>query len=430
MRKKIFNNFGLKILALVIAIAVWWTIVNIDDPLQKKTISGITVELRNTEVLTEKGYIYEVVSGSVIQLTVKAPQSIASELKASDFTAYADLSQLSPLTDSVAIEIVCNKEEYKDLIQEISSKTQVVKLEIDNKETLEFSVDISISGSPATDYVIGDQSTSPTKIQVTGAASVVERIERVVISYNVSDMTSSVSEKVTPIFYDANGEVVDVTGLQLSRSNLLLNVEILPTKWVSVEFVPSGTVAEGYRMMGYSQNVAQVKIAGTRTNLANISKITIPSDVVSVEGISEDTRYTVNIASYLSGTYRIVSETKDLIVDVDLEPLYTKTFRIPVGAIMIDNLAGKLETEWMEDYIEVDIEAVSDVLDNFNLDALNSKIDMQGLDAGEYELVIQMTEDSTFDVIGTCTVKIKAFDPLAEFEDESEEETNNTGDNE
>ena len=31
----------------------------------------------------------------------------------------------------------CNKDEYKDLIQEISSKTQVVKLEIDNKEALE-----------------------------------------------------------------------------------------------------------------------------------------------------------------------------------------------------------------------------------------------------------------------------------------------------
>lgn len=44
MKKKIFNNIGLKILALLIAIIVWWVVMNIDDPLVKKTISGINVE--------------------------------------------------------------------------------------------------------------------------------------------------------------------------------------------------------------------------------------------------------------------------------------------------------------------------------------------------------------------------------------------------
>ncbi len=423
MRKRIFNNIGLKILALVIAVVVWWSIVNIDDPLQKKTIGGIAVELRNAEDLTDKGYIYQVVSGSVIQITVKAPQSIANELRSSDFTAYADLSQLSPLTDSAAIEIVCNKEGVADQIQEISSKTQVVKLEIDNKETMEFAIEIAITGSPATDYVIGDQTTSPTKIQVTGAASVVERISKAVISYNVSDMTSSVSEKVTPVFYDKDGNVVDVSGLQLSRSNMLLNVEILPTKWVNIEFAPSGTVDEEYRMMGYTQNIQQVKIAGSRTNLANISKITIPSDAICVDGITEDTQYTVNVASYLSGVYRIVSDTKELQVDVDVEPLYTKTFRIPCSSIAINNLASKLQVEWNEVYVEVDIKAITEVLDSFNLDALNANVDMQGLDEGEYELVIQMSEDSNFDVVGTYTVSLNAFNPDARIEEETESES-------
>lgn len=109
MKKKIFNNIGLKILALLIAIIVWWVVMNIDDPLVKKTISGINVELRNDDALTDKGYIYEVDSGSVITITVRAPESVAKDLKASDFVAYADLSQLSPLTDSANITIECIK---------------------------------------------------------------------------------------------------------------------------------------------------------------------------------------------------------------------------------------------------------------------------------------------------------------------------------
>ena len=109
MKKIIFNNIGLKILALLIAILVWWVVMNIDDPLVKKTITGINVELRNDNDLTDKGYIYEVESGSLIAITVWAPESVAKDLKSSDFVAYADLSQLSPLTDTANITIECIK---------------------------------------------------------------------------------------------------------------------------------------------------------------------------------------------------------------------------------------------------------------------------------------------------------------------------------
>ncbi|MGN1187764.1 MAG: YbbR-like domain-containing protein, partial [Lachnospiraceae bacterium] len=153
MKKKIFNNIGLKILALLIAVLVWWVVMNIDDPLVKKTISGIPVELRNDQELTDKGYIYEVDSGSIITITVWAPDSVAKDLKASDFAAYADLSQLNPLTDSANIEIECIKSDVKNDIKEINSKTQVVKLSIDNKQSADIAVTIDISGTPADGYV-------------------------------------------------------------------------------------------------------------------------------------------------------------------------------------------------------------------------------------------------------------------------------------
>jgi YbbR domain-containing protein len=214
MKKKIFNNIGLKILALLIAIIVWWVVMNIDDPLVKKTISGINVELRNDDDLTDRGYIYEVDSGSVITITVRAPESVAKDLKASDFVAYADLSQLSPLTDSANITIECIKSDVKSDIKEITSKVQVVKLNIDNKETEEIPITINITGSPADNYVLGDSSISQNKIEVTGAASVIEKIASAVISYDVSNMMQSVSEMVTPVFYDGDGNVIDSSSLQ------------------------------------------------------------------------------------------------------------------------------------------------------------------------------------------------------------------------
>lgn len=423
MKKKLFNNIGLKILALLSAVLVWWVVMNIDDPLKKITLNGIAVELRNTEDLTNKGYIYEVTSGATVSITVRAPQSVADNLKASDFIAYADLSQLNPLTDSATIVIECVKSDVKGQIVDISSRIQVVKLSIDNKETADIPVEIEILGTPAADYVIGEKNISQTRIQVTGAASVTEKIAKAVVSYDVSDMTSSVNEKVAPVFYDEDGRPVDVSGLELSRSTLSLTVEILPTKWLNVNVTPSGSVAEGYKMTGYSQNIQQVKLAATRSNLNAISSIDLPADAVVMDNIQESTDYTVVLANYISGSYKIVSDTKELVVHVDVEPLETKSFIISKGRIQVNNLAERYEMEFLENTVEIKITAIREVLENFNLDALNVNVDLQGLGAGEHDVIINMSENDNFDVVGTYTIKVNIVNPEAPTEEQESEES-------
>lgn len=407
MKKKIFNNIGLKILALLIAIIVWWVVMNIDDPLVKKTISGINVELRNDDDLTDRGYIYEVDSGSVITITVRAPESVAKDLKASDFVAYADLSQLSPLTDSANITIECIKSDVKSDIKEITSKVQVVKLNIDNKETEEIPVTINITGSPADNYILGDKSISQNKIEVTGAASVIEKIASAVISYDVSNMMQSVSEMVTPVFYDGDGNVIDSSSLQLSRNSLKLNVEILPTKWITVTVIPTVTTADGYKMIEYTQSFDRIKIAGTSDSLAAINTLAIPSDAIELENIAESQDCTVNIANYLRGSYRIVSGTTELVVHIEVEPEIVKSYIIRKNGIVINNLEEGLEAEIENAYIEVKISAIQSTHDSFNMDVLNANIDLKGYEPGEYTVPVIMSEDSNnYTLVGDVTVNV------------------------
>ena len=419
MKKRIFNNIGLKILALLIAVLVWWAVMNIDDPLVKKTITGISVELRNEKELTGKGYIYEVVSGSTISITVWAPDSVAKDLKAADFVAYADLGQLSPLTDSANIEIECVKSDIKNDIKEISSKTQVVKLSIDNKQSADVAVSIDISGTPAEGYVIGDSSITQNKIQITGAASIVETISKAVVAYDVSNMMQSVSEMVAPVFYDENGNVVNTSSLQISRSTLRLSVEIQPTKWVPVTVVPSVTTADGYKMTGYSQNIDMVKVAGTAESLAELSVIAIPSDAVDLEDVTESLDYSVNIANYLKGSYRVVSDTSELVVHINIEPLIEKSYIILSNGIAVYNVGDNLEAKIEDPYIEVWIRALGITHDNFNMDALNPNIDLKGYEAGEYEVPVIMSEDrNNYELAEEVVVKVT----ITEVEEESSSE--------
>lgn len=424
MKKIIFNNIGLKILALLIAVIVWWVVMNIDDPLVKKTINGVSVELRNDDDLIDKGYIYEVESGNVIAITVWAPESVAKELKSSDFIAYADLSQLSPLTDTANITVECVKSDVKNDIKEITSKIQVVKLSIDNKQTAEVPVTTAIVGNPAENYVIGDISISQNKIDITGAASVIEKIVRAEIKYDVSNMMQSVNEMVTPVFYDENNNVVDTGAIQLSRNSLRLSVVINPTKWIGITINPSVTVADDYKMVGYSLSFDQVKIAGTQESLANISAIDLPSDAIELTDVTESQDCVVNLANYLKASYKIVSGTTELTVHIDIEPMVVKSYIVRKNGIAVNNLGDGLEAQIEDSYIEVKVKAIQEVHDSFNMDVLNPNIDLKGYGPGEYEVPVILSEDlNNYILAGNVTVKVNITGDAVETYAETEAST-------
>lgn len=424
MKKIIFNNIGLKILALLIAVIVWWVVMNIDDPLVKKTINGVSVELRNDDDLIDKGYIYEVESGNVIAITVWAPESVAKELKSSDFIAYADLSQLSPLADTANITVECVKSDVKNDIKEITSKIQVVKLSIDNKQTAEVPVTTAIVGNPAENYVIGDISISQNKIDITGAASVIEKIVRAEIKYDVSNMMQSVNEMVTPVFYDENNNVVDTGAIQLSRNSLRLSVVINPTKWIGITINPSVTVADDYKMVGYSLSFDQVKIAGTQESLANISAIDLPSDAIELTDVTESQDCVVNLANYLKASYKIVSGTTELTVHIDIEPMVVKSYIVRKNGIAVNNLGDGLEAQIEDSYIEVKVKAIQEVHDSFNMDVLNPNIDLKGYGPGEYEVPVILSEDlNNYILAGNVTVKVNITGDAVETYAETEAAT-------
>ena len=132
-KELILKNFGLKIIAVILAIVIWIVIVNVDNPSERKTISGIEVELLNAESVEESGYIYQVEDGATVSVVVKAPKEIVDELSASDFYAYADLSEASVEHKKARIHIQCLKEELVDSITIVNQKSDYVTFSIDTE---------------------------------------------------------------------------------------------------------------------------------------------------------------------------------------------------------------------------------------------------------------------------------------------------------
>ena len=176
MKEKIFKNFSLKLLSAVFAVVLWTVIVNIYDPNTSYTFSNITVQLINTQSLTDKDYSYEVVDGGKISVTVSGPKSVVTDLKTSDISATADLSKVTAFTDYVDIQVQVIKDGQVLNNVEAVPRTSALKLSIENRDTKTLSLDVNTTGSTASGYTVASTSSSPTYIKVTGPTSLLESV--------------------------------------------------------------------------------------------------------------------------------------------------------------------------------------------------------------------------------------------------------------
>lgn len=436
IRSILFNNLALKLLAIVIAIFVWIIVINIDDPSQRKTISGIQVELLNESDLTNKGYTYDVVQGGTISVVVRGPQSVIEELKSSDFYAYADLSERTPQSNKSKITVSCTKEDVLSQIDIVSQQTDYVELSIDNKISKNFDVEIEITGEPATGYVVNDYSVSPTTVNVAGAQTTVESISYAKITYNVSGLSADNSDTVAPVFYDEDGNVINTDKLELNWDTVKVSVSILPTKEVAVNYAATGTPLNGYLLENVVGSLDKVVISGTKENLDKIDSIDIPAGVIDVTGISSDKEYTIALSSYLSEEYKIVSSDKELTVTAQVEKIQQKTITIPFSDIDVMNMESNYEISYVNDTGDTSLDVVitgaeSDIAD-IEAEDLNATIDLTGKTVGSSRVKVIVEDSDSYEVEGSYYVWILITDsnesPTTTTEETTTDQTETTTD--
>ena len=58
-KKLLLDNWGLKLISLTIAFALWVLVISIDDPVDDKTFNNIKLRLVNTQLITDDNMVYE-----------------------------------------------------------------------------------------------------------------------------------------------------------------------------------------------------------------------------------------------------------------------------------------------------------------------------------------------------------------------------------
>lgn len=355
MKEKMFKNLSLKILSAIFAVVLWTVIVNVYDPTTSYTFSNVSVQLINTESLTDKNYSYEIVDGGKISVYVSGPKSIVTNIKASDIVATADLSKISAFADYVDIHVSVVKDGQVLNNVEATPKTSAVRLSIENRDTKTVNVVSEVTGAAANGYAVVKKTLNPSSVKVTGPSSVVETVDHAGVSFDVTGATADVTGTADIHLYDADNNEINDSSLELTQTSVNYTAQVVRTKTVSIEVRTSGKPADGYRVSEVTLNHDSVVVYGDANILNSLDKIVIPASNINVDGLTESKVFKFALSDYIDKSLSVLDNPR-IEVNVKIENTSSRTITLNTSDIKVSGLETGMSYSFEDRTFSIDVE--------------------------------------------------------------------------
>lgn len=403
MRKKQWNNWGLKLISLLIAFLMWFLVINIEDPVDEKSFANVKVSLINTELITDKNMVYEIIDGTGVIRNVKvsAPKKTLDELRESDIVAEVDFANIT-VNNTVEINFFSNR--YNEKIKSISGSIEMVKFNIEEKRDKRQLLVVETEGEPAEGYLVGNINMDQNMVLATGPKSLVSTIDKAVVKVDVTDSTSDISTYAEVVLYDAEGNIVPTDNLSINTTSVRVSVQILATKEVPLEYSVMGTPAQGYMFTGeIESNPATVRIAGSSSVIGGINSIVIPGEAINITGQNTDMTTIINLKDYLPENVLLVGSFNGKVsVTAHIEKQEKRELTVKADHILVTGMPNGFKAEMDSDITEytVNVMGLSEEIRALNQETiygylriadLMEKYNLEEMKPGVYQVVVEFT---------------------------------------
>ena len=336
MLKKLFHNWPLKLLAVILSVVVWFIIMSQADPTDTKTIYNIPVRLINTDLLKQANKSYSIEGGDTptVNARVSASGSVLRELSASDFTATADVEKMMDLTGQVPVTLTCTHPSISD--SQVTLLNNSIKINYDDITVKYFTVQISSRNEPAEGYFIGEMRANPRTVRINGPSKVVALIGSVVAEVDVQGLTESTEITTQLQYYTDTNQLMlldNYKDTNASVSDVKVSVDVLTKKSVPIIISQEAldeakdSLPDGYRFTGSSLSIQSVEVRGLRSRLAELSLLSIPAGILNMKGATENRTFQVDLVSLLPDGVSLMDEQPEsVLITLNVDALSVHEF--------------------------------------------------------------------------------------------------------
>ena len=415
-KRKLTDNLSLKIMSVAIAIVVWLIVVNIDNPVGTNYYTITDVELINKEYVESSDTIGKMCmpeeNQDSVKVAITASKKVRDRIRLSDITAVADLQQAVSLdTDPVMVPITVTCSAAGVLPSDIKVTPQNLTVNLDEKETQEFVVNVSKGDTkPGKDYEVGSLTASPEKIRMTGPKTLVNKIDKVNATIALDGNTEDYTQEVYLTIYDKNQETLSESEMNSLRIENNAKVIVTAKLWkirtgvkISAGYV--GTPASGYQVGSVKTVPDTISVAGNTEGLESLSEndnmITIPADRIDISGESKDVERKISLKNLLPDNVKLTSDSsEDVWVTVSILPVGSQEFNLPTKNIEVKNKPDNLQVTFETAQIALRIKSESENLADLNIDEdVKAEIDLKDKEAGNYKVPVKLSLPDGYEMV-------------------------------
>ncbi|MBE7030577.1 MAG: hypothetical protein E7409_04010 [Ruminococcaceae bacterium] len=275
------TNWFLRISAVVIAVILWIYVVYVENPSYETWVRGIPVTYTNMVQEFEDGKLMLVeTDDDTIDIKIRGRRRLISGIYNTEMVAMVDMLGI---TREGTYSLPVNINFGSDGIEILEKKPYNVQLTVDRVVSEQRDIEVNSKGSMRAGFVLGESTSSPATITLTGPKSLLERVAHCAITVDFSDVAQDVKGLYKIKLYDAsNNEVTD--------ERIIKNVEytdvyyeVLPTKILTVKPALTEQTNANGNTIEATVVPERVTVKGDAQILADITEIfTVPIEVSGV----------------------------------------------------------------------------------------------------------------------------------------------------
>jgi len=266
------NNIGYKLLALLVAVILWYYVAGQRDPIieQNFTIQAVPRGLTSEQAL--------ITPLPEVKVTVRGLQSIVRNVKESDLRVYVEIEE-----GAVGEKLLPVKVEAPFGVQVVKCDPEQIKVDIDRVAEKKVPVRVLVRGETAPGFTYRDPEAKPNEVTVKGPGRFVGEVQDVQAILELDNASTSISRQVK---VQLPGDLQDKVTVE--PGSVQVNVTVVtsgPIKYLAVVAQLQGNPAEGYTVKSQQVEPNRLQVTGSAGLLSSISELrTKPIDITGAKG--------------------------------------------------------------------------------------------------------------------------------------------------
>lgn len=281
LAKFFFGNLWIVLVSVVLAFVAWFVISVNEFPEIDKSLIGIPIEAEPTDFMKSNNLQIIGEYTGTTDIRISGKRYDISDLKAEDFTAALDLSNVRRAgTYDLSVLISCKNDKIDYSLLE--NTQMAVTITVDEIATREFPIDASAPDiSLPEGYYVDEITSNPPTVAITGSVTVLDEISRVEANAVYDGSTLESHEVKTGLtIYKSNGSRVDNSTVKLSTDSVLVNIPILIQKELPLKFRFTG-VPQNFDIdtLGYTMQPTSIMVAAPDGSINNLSELELEDPI-------------------------------------------------------------------------------------------------------------------------------------------------------